>query len=69
MSPVEILTVNAQRSMPLVIPITLFAHKSSVPIFALIDCGASISFMHRDFALQHDFTLAQQTLDVSLADG
>jgi hypothetical protein len=35
----------------------------------MIDSGASISFIHQNLALQHQFTTTNQTLNISLADG
>jgi hypothetical protein len=47
----------------------LYSNNSAFQTFAMIDSGASISFIHQNLALQHQFTTTNQSLNISLADG
>ena len=68
-TPVSLNAARNNTSTPITIPITLFANNSFLYTFAMIDSGASISFIHKDLALQHQFSTACQPLSISLADG
>ena len=68
-TPVSLNAARNNTSTPITIPITLFANNSFLYTFAMIDSGASISFIHKDLALQHQFSTARQPLSISLADG
>ncbi len=54
---------------PITIPITLYFQNSSLPVQAMIDSGATISFMHQNLAQQYDLPVAKQSLQISLANG
>jgi hypothetical protein len=56
-------------SGPITIPVTLYFQGSSLAVKAMIDSGATISFIHQNLAKQFDLPLVQRLLPIALANG
>ena len=61
-TPVSLNAARNNTSTPITIPITLFANNSFLYTFAMIDSGASISFIHKDLAYNTNFLLPANLL-------